>query len=538
MNRPLNPNGIYFAYLRKSRSDRDAEAHGAGETLARHEQMLKELASRLNIQIAGFYREIVSAENIQDRPVVKELLHDINTGGCDGVLVVEVERLARGDTSDQGTIAKYFKFSDTVIITPTKIYDPNDEFDEEYFEFGLFMSRREYKTINRRIQRGRMASAAEGKWIASTAPYGYERIKIPNDKGYTLQIIPEQAEVVKLIFELYLHGELQSDGTYKRLGHYLICKKLDSLGIKPVVSKQWSPSSIKDMLTNYTYIGKVCWGKETERKVFSDGSVKKIRERNPDFKIYDGLHPAIVSEEIFYQVQKLKSARPTAPVVSNKILKNPLSGIVKCGKCGAWMTRTYSNTKDKYHTLSCPNRQCTNVSAPIYLIEDMILSSLQEWLDGYSLNYTSDSSIKISDEIKIKKTSIASYETELQTLEKQKNNAYDFLEQSIYTPEVFQQRLSSITDKITHTEEALVKLKNSLAQDTETDFNINSFIPGIRLVLETYSKTEDAAVRNEMLKNVLYYVDYVKDSPNKKFQRNNTNFKLNIYPKLPKALKK
>lgn len=84
---------------------------------------------------------------------------------------MEVERLARGDTIDQGLVAQAFKFSDTRIITPVKSYDPNNEFDEEYFEFGLFMSRREYKVINRRLQRGRLASVKEGKWVSNRAPY-------------------------------------------------------------------------------------------------------------------------------------------------------------------------------------------------------------------------------------------------------------------------------------------------------------------------------------------------------------------------------
>ena len=266
MKKILNPSGTYFVYLRKSRADREAEAHGEGETLLRHKQMLEELADKLGITISKFYQEIVSGETIQDRPILQMLLQDISNGDCDGVLVMEIERLARGDTSDQGTIAKYFKLSDTLIITPLKIYDPCDEYDEEYFEFGLFMSRREYKTINRRIQQGRIASIREGKWIASTAPYGYQRIKIINDKGYTLQIIPEQAEIIRLIFQLYLYGEQQTDGAFKRLGRQAICKKLDDMGIMPATSNKWSPSTIKDILQNPVYIGKVCWGKTIEKK--------------------------------------------------------------------------------------------------------------------------------------------------------------------------------------------------------------------------------------------------------------------------------
>ena len=133
----------YAIYLRKSRKDAEAEAHGEGETLARHKRILLDYAERNNLQITKIYQEIVSGESIASRPQMQQLLADTEQGLYDGVLVIEVERLARGDTIDQGIVAQTFKLSDTKIITPTKTYDPNNEFDEEYFEFGLFMSRRE-----------------------------------------------------------------------------------------------------------------------------------------------------------------------------------------------------------------------------------------------------------------------------------------------------------------------------------------------------------------------------------------------------------
>ena len=114
-------NGEYAIYLRKSRADFEAEARGEGETLARHESMLLELARRYSFVIGKIYREIVSGESIEYRPVVQELLRDVEKGRWKGVLVVEVERLARGDTMDQGRVAKSFKFSNTKIITPIKI---------------------------------------------------------------------------------------------------------------------------------------------------------------------------------------------------------------------------------------------------------------------------------------------------------------------------------------------------------------------------------------------------------------------------------
>ena len=125
---------MYAMYLRKSRADIELEALGEGETLTKHKVMLFNLAARHDIhpdQIV-IYQEIVSGESLQDRPEALRLLEDVYARKYKGVLVVEVERLARGNTKDQGEVADAFQISDTKIITPVKVYDPNDEFDREY----------------------------------------------------------------------------------------------------------------------------------------------------------------------------------------------------------------------------------------------------------------------------------------------------------------------------------------------------------------------------------------------------------------------
>jgi len=195
--------GEYAIYLRKSRQDIETEGKNKDimETLVRHEKILLDIAKRNNYKIGKIYKEVVSGDTIEARPEVQKLLEDVKLGKWKGVLVVEIERLARGETMDQGIVANAFKISNTKIITPMKIYDPNDEFDEEYFEFGLFMSRREYKTIKRRLERGRISSVTEGKYVGSIAPFGYDRVKLKGQKGYTLEPNSE-AEVVKLIFKL------------------------------------------------------------------------------------------------------------------------------------------------------------------------------------------------------------------------------------------------------------------------------------------------------------------------------------------------
>lgn len=128
----------YVIYLRKSRADAEAEARGEGETLARHEKALLDLAKYSRLNVTAIYREIVSGDTIAARPIMQRLLSEVEKGLWEGVLVMEVERLAREDTIDQGIVAQTFRFTDTKIITPNKTYDPQNEYDEEYFEFGLF----------------------------------------------------------------------------------------------------------------------------------------------------------------------------------------------------------------------------------------------------------------------------------------------------------------------------------------------------------------------------------------------------------------
>ena len=141
----------YVTYLRKSRADLDLERAGGEDTLSRHRRALRELADRMGLQVVAVYEEVVSGDSIAARPQMQRLLNEVQDGIWEGVLVMEVERLARGDTMDQGLVANAFKYSGTKIITPAKVYDPASDIDEEYFEFSLFMSRREYKTINRRL---------------------------------------------------------------------------------------------------------------------------------------------------------------------------------------------------------------------------------------------------------------------------------------------------------------------------------------------------------------------------------------------------
>lgn len=523
----------YCAYVRKSRIDIEAEQRGEGETLARHETALKALAKKMRIELGATYKEIVSGETISSRPVMQQLLNEVEDGKWDGVLVMEVERLARGDTIDQGIVSQCFKLSGTKIVTPLKTYDPNNEFDEEYFEFGLFMSRREYKTINRRLQRGREASAREGKFVGSIAPYGYKKVKLEYDKGYTLEVIPEQAEVVKMIFDMYVTGIPDENGAITPIGMQKIAHKLNEMHIPPARKDYWLKATIKDILTNPTYAGKIRWGYRKTVKYTKNGERQSSRpiNHNDDCILVKGLHKAIISEKTFDEAQKNLCDKPAMPIGYKNEIKGSLAGLIICEKCGRKMVfrKCYSDKKKDY--LVCHAKACDNVSAPYDLVEKRVLSSLQKLMEKYELE-EQERQMQEQPSLVSLQTSLDRIEKDIVTYKKQLEKAQELLEKDIYTIDDYSNRSKALKEKIALAEEDYKKIDTEIININENARKINSLIPKIKNVLAVYHTLESPAEKNKMLKEVVDKAVYTK-STHGAFKGNSADdFKLELYPRL------
>lgn len=515
--------GTYAIYLRKSRKDMDAEARGEGETLERHFQLLKDLAKRMRLNVVRIYAEVVSGESIEARPQMQLLLRDVETGIYDGVLVKEVERLARGDTSDQGRVAKTFKFSNTMIITPEKTYDPNNEFDEEYFEFGLFMSRREYKAIRRRLISGSKASRREGKFTGNIAPYGYERYKLKKEKGWSLRIIPEQAAVVRMIFDWYANG---LNGKY--VGYSKISYELNRLGIPSPLGKSWTPYGVQNILRNPVYVGYIKDGYRKEVKQLVDGKIVRSRPLSHDYSLYQGRHEAIISQEIWDIVNTRLKKRHFDPSPQNRSMQNPLSGLVYCSCCHRIMQRRpYQNkTAD---SLICTTKDCPNVSSFLHLVEQRVLDALEIWLNEYTLNPPGMIRSN-SDKITLLESSIKSCRVELQETETQIERQYDLLERGIYTEEMFFERNTRMRQKKEELTSRLEELNRELKEETGKDDAIRNLLPTLQTIHDMYWQIESPAARNKLLKEVIDHIDYTKTEGGRWGVHD--AFTLEIYPKV------
>lgn len=508
----------YVKYLRKSRFDRDYAELSIEETLKRHEAILDKLARDRGYHIAKTYYEVVSGESIAARPEIQKMLEEVSAGIYAGVLVVDVERLARGNGADQAYISQVFQFSGTKIITPLKVYDPSNEFDEEYFEFGLFMSRREYKTINRRLIRGRDSSAAEGKYINSIAPYGYKRVKLPNEKGFTLEEDQEEGKIIKKIFDMYIH----------RSGTKIIANYLNDNGVPTRHGDLWTYSTISNIITNPIYMGKIRRGWSKQVKTIENGEVKKHIKRAKEYgtyTVYDGLHPALVSEEIFMRAQEIrKEKNPGAKVKDNFELQNAFAGLMYCGRCQKRVGRTVgAMSHGALPRVRCVNgRNCHNVSADYYVVEQEIIKALREWLSGYKVKVDT---VGFEEDIAECKAQFKKLEEEASGINRQLENAYNLVEQGVYTLDLFCQRRDKLTaslDLITEKQEAILGTLKKLNAGASVQSDL---IPQTERLLSSYDDMTNQE-RNDILKTILYRIEYTKEADGK--------IVIDLFPRLPK----
>lgn len=528
-----NQSEDYCMYLRKSRADLDMGNQDDEDILARHERHLLSVAHKMGIHIpeSAIYREVVSGETIDDRPVAQELILDVEDGKWKGVFVMEVERLARGDTSDQGLVASTFKYSSTMIVTPNKTYDPNDEFDEEYFEFGLFMSRREYKTINRRLQRGRRDAVKEGKFPANTAPYGYVRVKLEKEGGYSLEPHPEQAPIVQMIFDMYVN---------QGIGSGMIANYLERTGVPTALDNIWEVQTVTGIIKNPIYYGLVTWGRRALVKTRQKGVTSKSRPRTPREKwiVGKGLHEPLVTQELWEKAQEILAGNNnhTGP---RGVIASSLAGIVKCEMCGkAMVRRPYSNKQPP--SLLCTTRGCKNISSAYDLVEARILGGLRNWIEEYKAHWgdLSENNANIANDKKIlnaKEIIMKSAEKNVGKLKDQADSLDDLLEQGVYTKEKYIERANKLRGRIKEAEAAFTEAKKEYELEQQRQLAKIEIIPKVEHVLDVYPHTEDVELRNELLKSVIEVCTYIKTVKGH-WSRPEAleQFEVKIYPKIKK----
>lgn len=322
-------------YLRKSRAEGKESVE---EVLSRHEKILQDYAIQTfgeKIPEENIYREVVSGETIDERVEIKKVFHRLEKEDIDILLVVEPQRISRGDMLDCGRVVQILKYTNTWITTITKTYDLNNKFDREIFEAQLLQGNKYLEYQKEIMDRGKQLSLREGKYIGSTPPFGYD--KKPLDRGFMLIKHKEEAPVVETIFSLFVDDNLST----REVAGYL-----NKHEMKARVNEVWNEGMVRHVLKNEVYYGELAWGKRPVVKRLIDGEINKYRPAPDDYMLVRGRQEAIVSKEKWDMAQEKIRNNKSSRTGLNRELQNPLAGLVYCKKCGYSLVRQKNRRSD------------------------------------------------------------------------------------------------------------------------------------------------------------------------------------------------
>ena len=474
-------------YLRKSRADENNPL----ETLERHKEILLSYAKDNNLTVIDIFEEVISGGMLYNRTEMLKLLDAIPSHIYDAVLCIDLDRLGRGSAADSEKIFDVLKENDVKIITLKKIYDLNNEYDEDYSEFEMFMARKELKFITRRMNRGRIKSINDGCFV-SGAPFGYRNAII--NKKHTLEVYEPEAKYVRMIFDMYVN---------QHMGTQTIADNLNKMGYTPRKNDHFSRNTIQFYLQNETYIGQIIWNKRKHiKKKFPTDKHRTVLNPEEKWIVSEGKHPAIISKELFEQAQEIHQFR-THPPTAHGIIRNPFAGLIYCKNCGELMQRQYS--KISGNRLLCLHSGCIR-SIRTMFVEKVILDAVKNILKNSSSAVQNSIQKTNNLQIEMLDRTIKDINTKIKQLNSQKSKLHDLLEQGVYDVDTFLDRSNAIAEKIQNSKLALAQHEKKL-NSIQSVPTVQEVLPTLRYLIDEYdnlSAGEKNVIFKKLIKRMVY----------------------------------
>lgn len=508
----------YLIYLRKSRQDDPKET--VEEVLAKHETMLQEYAQREfggKIPEENIYREVVSGESIEDRVEIQKVLARIEDPQIRGVLVIEPSRLSRGDLEDCGRLISDFRYTHTLVVTPYMTYNLENKMERKFFQDELLRGRDYLEYTKEILLRGRIAAVKRGCYIGNYPPYGYKKIKVGKD--HTLEIIEEEAEVVRLVFDLY---------TKEGLTPHRIAQRLNKIGAQPPRGEKWVKDTIRVIVRNRHYIGQVVFNRIKQTTVIENGEkvVKRLAQPEEEVIVAKGLHSAIIGMDTWEAAQKLVAKHPRQK--HTYALKNPLSSILVCGKCGRAMAQhPYKHAEDRYE---CRHQPRCYKSVKVSELEGAVLVALEEAeLPALKLKLKNDD----GNALKIQQKLLAKLEKQMAEFVEQEDKQYELLETGRYTQDVFDRRNATLRAKMEECRNQIYKTKQTMPKAVDYAERVVALEKAIEIFKDSEATPEE---KNKLLRAIVERIEFYGSEPVDKsvkgWKKNENEFTLKVFLRL------
>lgn len=335
------------AYCRVS-TDHEEQETSIENQITYYENLIR---SKPEWEYAGvFYDDGISGTQDDNRPGFMELIRLCKKGKVDLILVKSLSRFSR-NTLQCISYIRMLKEKGITVRFEKEGLDTSMATSEIYFTWTSAFAQGESESLSNNVKWGIRKGFAQGKF-----PFPYKSmLGYRKSSDGTPEIVPEEAEHVRLIFRLFLLGR-----SLRQIKEALERRDI----LTPKGNREWSLTTIENILRNEKYMGNVLL-----QKTFTPDFLTKKKKKNngelTQYYITDN-HPAIIGREDFLQTQAELTRRAGKKKVSKKKTKSALgkycskyalSERLVCGECGSMYRRVMWTRKDgKKPMWRCINR--------------------------------------------------------------------------------------------------------------------------------------------------------------------------------------
>lgn len=473
-----------FGYVRVSTGKQDELSPDS------QAKLLKDYAKSHGYVVSKIFYEVgISGRKADKRPEFQKMigLAKASDHPADAILVWKYSRFARNQEESivYKSLLKKKHNVDVISVSEPLVDGPFGSLIERIIEW---MDEYYSVRLSGEVTRGMKEKAERGGYQARP-PLGY---KIVTHKEPPV-IVPEEAEIVKLIFEKYAN---------ENLGIFEIARLLNMHNFKTSHGKEFERRSIEYILQNPTYCGMIRWNR----------TINETNEIRPESEwiVTDGEHPAIISKELFGKAQERykreyrpRGARPVSTY------KHWLSGVVKCPACGRTMTaNTIRNNTRVYSHFRCygytKGKCMANNSISSIKLEPAVLESIKTVLNNGKITYRKIET-KTDDTVDLKtilKDQIKKIDVKLQRIKEAYMNGIDTMEE-------YKENKQAVQEEKQHLEKQLSEIKEEKSNSKDDDEDMLLRVKNVYDILS--SDSVDATTKNDVLRSVVEKIIYEKD---------------------------
>ncbi|MBE6067949.1 MAG: recombinase family protein [Clostridium lundense] len=507
---------------------------GKGDSVENQVTFCKEYAEKYleNITEYLIYEDEGFSGGNVNRPEFQRLLKDGKAKKFDVLICYRLDRISR-NVADFSTTLEMLQNNNIDFVSIKEQFDTTTPMGRAMIYISSVFAQLERETIAERVRDNMLQLAKSGRWLGGQCPLGFQSEPIvyidsemKERKLFKLSPIDEELEKVKMLYDKYLETSSIHQVQKFCLEHIITGKN----------SGQISSMSINDILRNPVYVqsdkrvfeylegkGINVFGSPngngmlTYNKVNSKGKLREMDE----WIAAVGKHKGIISSEEWIKVQEaLDKNKSKASIRQGTSKKSLLSGVLKCGKCGAPMRISYGRSKKdgsdrvyyymctlKAHSgkTRCDNPNVRGDALEEYVVKKIkstnteeILTKLEEYKKEAAATTTSSIYKKLIDEIENKNI--------------QMNNLINQLSSNPSISEFIIPKIEELGKEIKDLKEKLLKAENETISIQQNVHNVEIIFQALNEFNDTFDSIEDISKKRMLLEALIDKITYNGDT--------------------------